>query len=335
MKDEFYKVLTKEQRDGWMKNGYIKIEDAVDEENLKRFSEDVWIRLGYDRDDRKSWVKERIHLPAHREVPTEEFMPKAWKAICELVGGEERIDRTLFETCVDTLIINLGSEEWRDKEVDPKDFGNWHIDGDWFRHYLDSSDQGLTVIVLFNDIVPRGGGTFIAPDGIKNVVKWLYDHPEGAETWSKDERGNSIVCGIDRCEDFVELTGKRGDVIIFHPFMPHSASKNYLRIPRIITNPPVTLLEPFNLSRPDPSSYSLVESKILQELDLSTSNGLPTEWKIDGNRKRFVPRTRAGKNVLIEEELVRMKEFVERNGGKVDSMHLEGVREYHVVPARG
>ena len=28
------------------------------------------------------------------------------------------------------------------------------------------------MIVLFNDIKPRGGGTYIAPDGIKNVVQW-------------------------------------------------------------------------------------------------------------------------------------------------------------------
>lgn len=41
-----------------------------------------------------------------------------------------------------------------------------------FTHFLDSGEQGLTVIVLFNDIKPRAGGTYIAPDGMSNVVKW-------------------------------------------------------------------------------------------------------------------------------------------------------------------
>ena len=41
-----------------------------------------------------------------------------------------------------------------------------------FTHFLDSGEQALTVIVLFNDIIPRAGGTFLAPDGLKNVVKW-------------------------------------------------------------------------------------------------------------------------------------------------------------------
>jgi hypothetical protein len=117
------------------------------------------------------------------------------------------------------------------------------------------------------------------------------------------------------------------------PEKPHSASKNYLRIPRIITNPPVTLKEPFNLSRSDSNDYSLAEAKILKELGMP--DGIPKEWKIEGTRKRFVPRTRAGKNVLIEEELIRMKGHADRVGSRVDSMHLDGVKDYHVVPARG
>ena len=36
---------------------------------------------------------------------------------------------------------------------------------------------------------------------------------------------------------------------------PHSASKNHLRIPRFITNPPVTLKEPLNLNRANPADY--------------------------------------------------------------------------------
>lgn len=68
----------------------------------------------------------------------------------------------------------------------------------------------------------------------------LYDHPEGSDGWPQDETGSRTVCDIQECSDFVEvhilhypvllahltiscisrqLTGKRGDVIIFHPFM--------------------------------------------------------------------------------------------------------------------
>lgn len=32
----------------------------------------------------------------------------------EILGGEDRIDPTLFESSGDSLIVNLGTEEWAD-----------------------------------------------------------------------------------------------------------------------------------------------------------------------------------------------------------------------------
>ncbi|EMD37741.1 hypothetical protein CERSUDRAFT_65344 [Gelatoporia subvermispora B] len=318
-----FNYLTSEQREHFLEHGWVKIPSAVRDEHLRRFTEDVWIRLGFDPNDQSTWVKEKIHMPRHREVPTKEFMPKAWGAMCELLGGEDRIDPTLFESCGDSLIVNLGSEEWVDCDVNPKDLGNWHM----FTHFLDSGEQGLTVIVLFNDIKPRAGGTYIAPDGIKNVVQWLYKHPEGADSFSQDPDGSRSVCSVQSCKEFVELTGETGDVILLHPFMPHSASKNHRRIPRFITNPPVTLKEPLNLNRANPSDYSLVELKILKTLGVDS---LP-DWKITTERKRFTPRTRAGKDVMIMEEVERMKAHAIKTGGTVDSMHINGPIPYQVV----
>lgn len=87
-------------------------------------------------------------------------------------------------------------------------------------------------------------------------------------------------------DSFTEATGETGDVYILHPFMLHSASKNLRRDIRIITNPPVSLNEPFNYNRSDPSEYSLVEQKTLK--DLGRPEGLP-EWKITRERERVVP----------------------------------------------
>ncbi|RPD78557.1 hypothetical protein L226DRAFT_457171 [Lentinus tigrinus ALCF2SS1-7] len=326
-----YKYLTPEQREHFLQYGWVKIPKAVKEEYLKAFTENVWIRLGYDPDDKSTWTNHTIHMPRHREVPTKEFMPQAWGAMCELLGGEDRIDPTLFGSCGDSLIVNLGSEEWTQKTIQPEDLGAWHIDGDWFRHFLDSGEQGLEVIVLFNDIKPRAGATYIAPDGIKNVVQWLYEHPEGVCEIPRDPDGSRSICSIQSCKDFVELTGEAGDVILLHPFMPHSASKNHLRIPRFITNPPVTLKEPLNLNRSDPADYSLIETKILQTLGVDS---LP-DWTITAPRRRFTPRTRAGKDAMIMAEVERMKAHALKTGGAVDSMHINGPVQYQVVVASG
>ena len=45
---------------------------------------------------------------------------------------------------------------------------------------------------------------------------------------------SEIIAG---CEDFVELTGERGDVVLMHPFMLHTVSGNPSGRPRVITNP--------------------------------------------------------------------------------------------------
>jgi hypothetical protein len=52
---------------------------------------------------------------------------------------------------------------------------------------------------------------------------------------------------------------KRGDVFILHGLLPHVASFNHLHYARVITNPHVTLREPYNLNRPDGDYVSLVD----------------------------------------------------------------------------
>ncbi|KAH9940399.1 uncharacterized protein BXZ73DRAFT_98835 [Epithele typhae] len=300
--------LSSEQRDHFLQHGWVKIPKAVKEEYLKAFTDNVWVRLGYDPDDKTSWTKEKIHMPRHREVPTKEFMPAAWDAMCK--------------SCSFVPLEKWNSRVYM-KVILPKDLGNWHIDGDWFTHFLDSGEQGLTMIVLFNNIMPRGGGTYVSPDGIANVVQWgvqLYDHPEGASEMPQDPDGSRSICSVQTCKEFVELTGEAGDVILLHPFMPHSASKNHLRLPRFITNPPVTLKEPLNLNRPNAEDYSLVELKILRTLGV---DALP-DWHIAGPRRRFTPKTRAGKDAMIMEEVKRMKAYASKTGGVVDSMHING-----------
>lgn len=74
----------------------------------------------------------------------------------------------------DGWIINLGKPEFSESDpLDVRTLDNWHCDGDWFTHYLDSPEQALLVIPLFTDIKPKGGGTVICTDGIKLVAERL------------------------------------------------------------------------------------------------------------------------------------------------------------------
>jgi hypothetical protein len=117
---------------------------------------------------------------------------------------------------------------------------------------------------------------FLAPRGSPDIPK---SNPERRKIWNSWVRDRSLT----RDESFCEATGEIGDVYLLHPFMLHSASKNLLREVRIITNPPVSLKEPFNYDGKNPS---LVEQKTLR--DLGHPEGIP-DWKITSPRERVIP----------------------------------------------
>lgn len=293
-----YKYLTQDQIDHFMKYGYLRIPRAFSAEKAASWISTVWTRLGYDPNDKSTWTKERINMPNHKFEPVRTFSPVAWGSTCELLGGEDRVD-DISTKWSDGLIVNLGAPEWEGEEnwQQPQDLENWHVDGDFFLHFLDSREQALLVIPVFTQIKPKGGGTMIAPDGIPLIARHLYVHPEGVMPG-----GFGALDKIKQCKEFHEITGSPGDVVLMHPFMLHSASRNSLRVPRIITNPPVLLKEPFNFNRADPNDYSIVERKTLSALGV---DGLPG-WKIKGERKVVVPERVRIQARMREEELKRL-----------------------------
>ncbi|KAJ7106184.1 hypothetical protein C8R44DRAFT_886076 [Mycena epipterygia] len=245
-------------------------------------------------------------MPSHNSVFISEFAPKAWSAICELLGGEDRIADSA-KVWKDSFIVNLGKEG--QGGVGFRELDNWHVDGDFFVHFLDSPEQALLVIPIFSDIAPSGGGTAICTDGIGVVARHLYENPNGVTPWMHP-RGTpeppagpgqlgfftTVVRNRELTSDasFHEMTGAVGDVYLLHPLMLHSASKNATRMLRVITNPPVSLKAPFRFSDTEKGEFSLVEQKTLRELGFP--EGLDG-WKIEGEREMIVPR-----RIQIQEE---------------------------------
>ncbi|KAF7437128.1 hypothetical protein PC9H_003962 [Pleurotus ostreatus] len=313
-----YKYLSPEQVDKFLEDGYIVIKNAFTKEKAAEWTKSMWTRLGIDPDDKTTWYKERIHMPWHKREQVAKFAPKAWGAIVDLLGGEDRIDEE-SSAWGDSFIVNLGTDALEQAKEDkrPTDLDNWHVDGDFFVHFLDSPEQGLLVIPIFSDIQPRGGGTFICTDGLDKIAKYLSEHPEGVlptglsftpsttkystGEYDQDPHYWSHLKEIKTCNKFIEMTGEIGDVVLLHPLMMHSASKNYLRIPRVITNPPVSLKEPFNFARESPNEYSLVERKTLKALGVER-----LEFKPTTERRRIVPKRVLDQNKMLEEEKRRL-----------------------------
>jgi phytanoyl-CoA dioxygenase PhyH len=201
-------------------------------------------------------------------VDARTFAPAAWRAAVELAGGEERV--LLPWQWGDGFIANLGVGDDRPWQPPSPAVGAWHKDGDYFRHFLDSPEQALLAFVLWTDMLPKGGGTFVAPDSVPVVARFLAEHPEGALPGDFD-----YAELIGQCRDFVEMTGEAGDVVLLHPYTLHATSQNVLGVSRIITNPPLALREPMNFHRPDTDDFSLVEQAVLRGLGVGRLDFVP------------------------------------------------------------
>ena len=169
----------------------------------------------------------------------------------------------------------------------------------------------------------------VAPDGIEHVAKFLAANPAGV-MGGKEGVANFDFRGlINKCEMFHEMTGEIGDVgllrrfrpiqnstehstehmtfakvVLIHPLMLHSASHNNTRVPRIITNPPVSLKEPFVFKRENVDDYSLVELKTIKALGATPEQGY--DFTITAPRERVVPERMKVQSVMKVQELERL-----------------------------
>jgi hypothetical protein len=270
--------LTDDEVDQFVRQGFVVVKGCFDPASAREWIDRAWVRFGVDRDAPDQWVEKRIQLSTLESVDAYDFAPTAWAAAVQLLGGEDRVD--LPWRWGDGFIANLGVGDDRPWQPPSAEVTGWHKDGDFFRHFLDSPEQGLLTIVLWTDMHHRGGGTFIAADSVPVVAQHLAEHPEGLLSTEFDFQA---LAG--RCTDFRELTGDAGDVVLMHPFMLHATSQNVIRHGRLITNPPVTLREPLQLDRADPGEHSPVERGVLHGLGVERF-----EVRRTGERELVVPQ---------------------------------------------
>lgn len=277
-----YKELSEDQVDHFLEKGYLTVKGCLDPDLASQWTDQAYERLGYDKADSATWKEDIVWMYPENRRPVRDISERAWRAICDVVGGEDRIDDQVMDveghfgqinafTWTDAFIVNFthgADQPWKAISAES---GRWHKDGAYFRHFLDSREEALLTILYWSDVDPEGGGTFIAPDSVKHVARFLADHPEGV-----DPSDIPFKDLIRQCDAFVEITGEIGDFVILHPFMLHSSSQNVSAKPRFMTNPPVVLREPMDLNRKDPAEFSLLEKATLHALGVKRLDFQPT-----------------------------------------------------------
>ena len=280
--------LTPAQIEHFLARGFIKIEGAIERDVALRWGATGWARLGYDPNDVSTWAQSKHHLPYQSGFLVRDHAPDMMRAARDLAGpGWNNPDWDWGNG----FIFNLGDDsgkEW----VAPQDWEvGWHKDGDFFRHFLDSPEQALLTIVLWSDIEPQSGGTFLACDSVPVVARFLAEHPEGIAP------GGFPFADMKRqCRDFEEATGRAGDVFLMHPYLLHTASRNWTRHQRIIANPVTRLDAPMKFNRENSADQTPVERAVLRGLGVESYDFTPTH-----ERERIVPQRELDQRKMLAE----------------------------------
>ena len=267
--------LSTASREEFLRRGYIKLEGAVPPEFITEATGSLWQRLGYVESDPSTWAETKVHMPTQREWHVANVARVVLQAMEEVVGAGRLALPVQWD---DGFVVNLGvggDRAWAGLSTAQ---GGWHKDGDFFRHFLDSPEQALLVLVLYTDVVHRGGPTVFLPESVGAVARYLAARPAGCLPKQFDYAGI-----VGECSEVVEATGRAGDVYLIHPFMVHAESQNTLRVPRVIANPGNSLFEPMNFDRSD-GRYSLVEEGVLRALEVKRLS-----FQASGARHQVVP----------------------------------------------
>ena len=251
--------LMADQIQHFITHGYVTITDCFSREAAAAYVADAYHVLGYDPNDLTTWERDLFIGEAGPDARLRDFSPKLWAAICQLLGGEERLQWP--DATLGWWVVNFSRGADTPWQPPGAELGGWHTDGNGHRHFLDSPEQGLLVLPLFSDVEHKGGGTLLATDSLPVMAEFLRERPEGVPP-----REFPYPSLVSQCREFMETTGRAGDVTLVHPHLLHNFSQNHSGRPRFMKNVNVTLKEPMDLNRTDGSAYSPVEAAILHSL---------------------------------------------------------------------
>jgi len=254
-----HQVLGEAEVEHFLQHGHVVLPGCFSREAAQELIDDAYSQLGYDSQDASTWQKPMAFLYPSRPMPIREFSPKLWGAICQLIGGEDRAAEP--QGSMGQFVINFRRGQGEPWQAPSPQLQGWHKDGRFFRHFLDSNEQGLLAVPLLSDVAHKGGATALATDSVPVVSRFLLGHPEGVPY-----QGFDFQDMVTQCHQFSEFTGSVGDVALIHPFMLHSSTHNHSGKPRFITNINIKLREPMQFNRADAREYSPVEQCILRGL---------------------------------------------------------------------
>jgi hypothetical protein len=253
-----WKQLTEKDIRQFIQQGYLLVREAFQRELAERIIPMVWSELDINQNDPSTWTEPVVWLrQVLKKEPIPQIHTQRYHEVIDDLCGQGRWHAHNGAGFWPILLPGFAYPPWRPLKKE------WHVEGNWFHHHLNSAEQGLVCLQLFTDIEPGGGGTAVRVGSHRYTACILAEaEPDGLTPSELDLRASAATQYLS----VVEVTGKAGDIILMHPFTVHAPSTNTRDQVRIAAIKVISLYEPMNLKRQNTVDYSPVELAIVNAL---------------------------------------------------------------------
>ena len=226
------RVLTMNQWNFWIENGYIVVKNAVSREQALKTAEFIWEFDDKDPFDPSTWYAE-----ARAEMEMKEL---AGTGMVEVYNNQHLWNNRQTQRVYDSFVDIWGTEKlWTTIDranlnfpirpgFEYKGFIHWDYDPD-------TKPQNVQGVLALGDQTDQEMGGF-------QCIPWLY---KNYDTWklSQPEDRNKFQPEISNLEDkIVKVSLEAGDLLIFNSTQPHGIrpnnSKDKVRIAQYISMMP-------------------------------------------------------------------------------------------------
>ena len=239
-------MLSGDQVARFVRDGFIKLENAFPRALADEARAILWRDLGADPDDPATWTRPVVRLGMYVQPPFVQAAntPALYAAFDALVGAGR------WQPCMSmgTFPVRFPSPE------DPGDTG-WHIDASFgtedpdfmsWRANVFSKGRALLMLFLFSDVGGEDAPTLIRAGSHLDIARRLAPAGETGLTL-RELASHGFETSQGRPE--VPAVGEAGTVYLCHPFLVHRAQIHKGRRPRFLAQPPL-LPRPAYAERP-------------------------------------------------------------------------------------
>jgi hypothetical protein len=199
----------------WQENGYVIVNHAVSEENCRAAERSIWEFMGADSSDPDTWYK----MPRGRGIMLQFFHHPTLEANRQ----SQRIKKAFAQIWgTDDLWVTVDRVSFNPPERDA-----WHFPGPHL-HWDTSLDLSIPFdvsgLLYLTDTAEDQGAFRCVPGFHRRISDWLKSLPPDANP----HRQNVEELGA------IPISGRAGDLIIWHAALPHGSGPNHATRPRIV-----------------------------------------------------------------------------------------------------